>query len=127
MALQSRRLVMAGLGVLGDTPPNRLQPALPDGIHLRWAFQHERGFPWYGFYLFRRRNRPGTPLVLSSVTGGLQKGPWPDKQLSTPYGQFSSDTNLILTDDFSPQGAVEFDLDGRGFLRFTFTEAEPVR
>jgi hypothetical protein len=34
MALQTQNLVMTGLGTLGDTLPNTLQPPLVDGIHL---------------------------------------------------------------------------------------------
>ena len=30
-----------------------LQPDLAAGIHLRWSFARERGFPWFGYYLFR--------------------------------------------------------------------------
>jgi len=52
--------MMVGLGVKGDRPPSALQPQLKDGIHLRWAFKRELGFPWYGYYLFRRDHRRGT-------------------------------------------------------------------
>ena len=51
---------MVGLGSAKDTPPNSEQPPLSDGIHLRWAFKRELGFPWHGFYLFRRVHDPGT-------------------------------------------------------------------
>jgi len=56
MALQSNRLAMVALSVLGDKPPNALQPTLADGIHLRWASSREVGFPWGGYYLFRRKH-----------------------------------------------------------------------
>lgn len=56
MALQSNRLAMVALSVLGDKPPNVLQPTLADGIHLRWASAREAGFPWGGYYLFRRKH-----------------------------------------------------------------------
>jgi hypothetical protein len=59
MALQTNNLVMLGLGIQGDRPPNSVQPPLVDGIHLRWAFKPELGFPWYGFHLFRRSHRDG--------------------------------------------------------------------
>jgi hypothetical protein len=54
MALQASDLVMVALGVDGDAPPLALQPPLVDGFHLRWAFPRAHGFPWYGYYLFRR-------------------------------------------------------------------------
>ena len=66
MALQSRNLVMVGLGITGDSPPNSIQPPLTDGVHLRWAFQPSRGFPWYGYYLFRRRHQKGKPICIST-------------------------------------------------------------
>ena len=54
MPLQTDRLIMTSLSILGDVPPVNIQPRLRDGIHLRWAFQREASFPWYGYYLFRR-------------------------------------------------------------------------
>jgi hypothetical protein len=62
--LQKPDLLMFGLGIENDEPPNALQPRLDDGIHLRWTFPwiedpalhiiRSLGFPWHGFYLFRR-------------------------------------------------------------------------
>src|SRR4051794_10023886 len=53
--VQTGRLVMTGLSVLKDQPPHDLQPTpLRRGIHLRWSFTREAGFPWGGYYLFRR-------------------------------------------------------------------------
>src|SRR5436190_2472303 len=127
MSLQTPNLLMVGLGTWGDTPPNSEQPPLSDGIHLRWAFKRELGFPWYGFYLFRRVHDPGTLSWLSEHTGRLPKGPWPSNSFDTPLGRVVSDKNLTLTDDFAPQGSVEFDLADRRFLGVVFPEAEPVR
>jgi len=118
---------MVGLGSSGDAPPNSEQPPLSDGIHLRWAFKRELGFPWYGFYLFRRQHDPGTLSWLSEHTGKLPKGPWSSNSLDTPLGRVVSDKNLVLTDDFAAQGVVEFDLADRRFLAVVFPEAEPVR
>lgn len=121
MALQTQNLVLLAMGVSQDRPPNAIQPPLVQGVHLRWSFPPELGFPWYGFYLFRRPHRPGTPLFLSSVLGNLHNGPLPTKTLPLPpYGQISSDEFLMLTDDFRPSGVMEFDLDGRTSTRFTF-------
>ncbi len=70
MRLQGNRLTMTGLGVHaggdGGTIAMGLQPRMVDGIHLRWALRHDLGFPWYGFYLFRRHHRPGTPICLNA-------------------------------------------------------------
>ena len=99
MALQTQNLVMVGLGVRGDSPPNAIQPRLVDGVHLRWAFTRELGFPWHGFYLFRRLHRRADPICLSETTSSLPKGPWPIPTLNIPgHGQIRSDRNLLLTD-----------------------------
>jgi hypothetical protein len=127
MPLQTQNLVMVGLGIKGDTPPNPLQPPLADGIHLRWAFTRDLGFPWYGFYLFRRPHREGNPLCLSQVITNLSVGSRPTNTLDTSYGQIRSDKKLILTDKFPPSGTVEFDLDKRRYLRFTLSPQNLAR
>ncbi|HET8914006.1 MAG TPA: hypothetical protein VFN23_21210, partial [Ktedonobacteraceae bacterium] len=127
MALQTPNLTMVGLGIAQDRPPNNIQPPLVDGVHLRWAFPSERGFPWYGFYLYRRPHRAGTPILLSSALGNLHPGPLPFNFLNTPYGQLSSDQNLVLTDDFPPTGQVELDLDHRAYTRITFPSDQLMR
>lgn len=118
---------MIGLGVLGNQPANPYQPALTNGIHLRWGFRRELGFPWHGFYLYRRPALPGRPVCLSSVTGGLKKGSWPEKKYRTALGVITSDTNLVMTEDFAPGNRVEFALDGRSFLRCDFPAGELAR
>ncbi|HEX2079265.1 MAG TPA: hypothetical protein VHG08_16180 [Longimicrobium sp.] len=128
MSLQSDQLAMIGLGVRNDQPPaGSLQPALPNGVHLRWGFARDLGFPWHGFHLFRRPARPGTPLCLSSVIGGLKKSVLPDSHHYTAIGCLSSDARLALTEDFAPGTQVELALDGRAFLRFDLPEGEPAR
>jgi hypothetical protein len=121
MSLQTQKLVMVGLGVEGDVPPNSpnsIQPPLVNGIHLRWAFEPESGFPWYGFYLFRRPSRQGERTCISSSLRELKPGRWTSSEFSSQAGIISSDQNLVLTDDFPPSGQVEFDLDGRSYLSF---------
>jgi hypothetical protein len=54
MAIQTQNVVLAGLGITGNTSPDGVQPVLPDGVHLRWSINPKWGFPPYGFYLFRR-------------------------------------------------------------------------
>ncbi|MFQ5651578.1 MAG: hypothetical protein ACE5IY_16705, partial [bacterium] len=128
MALQTQNLVMLGLGIQGDSPPNPFQPPLVDGIHLRWAFKQELGFPWYGFYLFRRLHRAGDPICLvAAATNTLPTGKTSDKTLNTPFGYFHSNENLVITNDFPPRRAKEIDLDNRGFLRFALTPDNVAR
>src|SRR4051812_40591593 len=119
MALQTDRLVMIGLGVEGDVPPNDVQPPLADGIHLRWSLRSELGFPWYGCFLFRRQHRPGEPACLGETLSKLPTGTWPSAALSTPYGQVISDQPLVFTDDFPLASSTEFDLRAREYLLFT--------
>lgn len=119
MPLQTPRLVMVGLGSRGDVPPDAIQPKLLDGVHLRWAFPRELGFPWYGFYLFRRDHRRSEMWCISGMIRELKPGSWLSQTLALPQGTFSSDRDLVLTDDFPPSPIVEFDLQERRFLRFT--------
>ncbi|MEN3325389.1 MAG: hypothetical protein V7638_196 [Acidobacteriota bacterium] len=128
MALQTSNLTLVGLGSAKDTPPNSEQPPLIDGIHLRWAFKRELGFPWHGFYLFRRVHNPGTLTWLSQHTANLPPGPFGGNSLDTPLGRVFSDTNFVLTENFPPPpNAVEFDLANRNVLGMVFPEQTPVR
>ena len=121
------QIAMVGLGVEGDTPPNTLQPPLADGIHLRWASPRSDGFPWAGYYLFRRAHRAGIPHWLSTEIAGLVPGPLNRNTLDAVSGRVSSERALLLTDDFSPSGAVEFDLQNRAFLRFRLAKDASAR
>ncbi|PVE22765.1 hypothetical protein DC522_19145 [Microvirga sp. KLBC 81] len=118
MALQTDRLVLAALGVLGDIPPNAIQPPLSDGIHLRWSFRTDVGFPWYGFFLFRRPHWPSRPVCFGQILPNMPPGPWPSAVLNTPFGQVRSDRPLVFTDDFPAGGVAEFDLRARAYIRF---------
>lgn len=127
MALQTQNLVMVGLGMVDDAPPTPLQPPLVNGVHLRWAFKRELGFPWNGFYLFRRPSQRGDPICASRSLGALKPGPLPVATLNTSFGQFSSDRSLTLTDDFPSSGLVEIDLSSLSYLRFTLPAGEFAR
>ena len=67
MGLQKADLAMAGLSITGNAQFNPPNEKLAEGIHLRWGFQRELGFPWYGFYLYRRAHIPGRPICLSNI------------------------------------------------------------
>ncbi len=131
MALQTPNVVMIGLGSDGDRPANQIQPPLVDGIHLRWAFKRQLGFPWYGFYLYRRPHQAGTPQCLSDAMGALQPGQMSSAHLNLSAAAdqvtVSSDTNLTLTNTFAPTTIVEFGLSGRSFLDVTLPPGAPAR
>lgn len=128
MPLQdTTRVVMSALGVAGNVPPNAFQPALPDGVHTRWAVDQSLGFPWYGFFLFRRLHLHGTPLCLSAGLGSVPVGQMSVAFLHTANGDISSDVNLLVTDDFSPLGIPEFDLSARQFVKVALPAGELAR
>jgi|GEM_PF-2020352 len=128
MPIQTDNLVMAALGVVGDKPPNAIQPRLEDGIHLRFAFAPERGFPWYGYYLFRRLQEPSTPFCLqANFNRDWKPGPWRGLRVDFPGGVFSSDVDLVFLDQFPPVASPEFDLRGRKYLRFELPAKESTR
>ncbi|HXD67688.1 MAG TPA: hypothetical protein VNV17_23885 [Solirubrobacteraceae bacterium] len=117
MGLQDSQVGLAGVAIVGDVPPNALQPVLPDGIHLRWAATDEVAFPWYGYYLFRREHRPGKAVCFSQGLTGYSAGDVGATTLTAQLGVARSDTNLALTEDFPPANRLELDLAGRRFLQ----------
>lgn len=56
--VQDPRLTLLGAGFRGDAE-------VEDGVHLRWSFDPDLGFPPEGFHLFHRRAQPGQALQVS--------------------------------------------------------------
>src|SRR5262245_2368466 len=56
--LQDARLTLLGAGFLGDSEAQ-------DGVHLRWSFDPELGFPAEGFQLYFREAARKTTLKVS--------------------------------------------------------------
>src|SRR4051794_28622917 len=113
MSFQTDDLSMLVLGILGDKPPDAEQPPLRDGIHCRWQFTPERelpglfvvsppkrGFPWYGYYLFRRETQVRKPRCLSEILVGLQPGFSVGTRLETRLGRLSGAAPLVLREEF---------------------------
>ena len=125
MTLQGDNLAMVGLGVLGDLPPHPIQPILPDGIHLRWAFDPELGFPWHGYHLFRRPHRPGKPICIARHWRSWAEEPPDAFTQALPEGEISSDSQLTLAS--APGGGAGIDLRRRTYLRFDLPEDRPAR
>ena len=106
MSLQGYGLKMIALGMLNDTPPVPDQPALADGVHLRWTAPRDRLFPWYGYYLYRRDSNDeklsGCLDLDRLAKHGLQQ-----TEVSFPDGRISSSQTLRFEDSFAPVGTVE--------------------
>lgn len=118
---------MVALSIVGDSRVNVLQEKLAEGIHLRWGFERDLGFPWHGFYLYRRVHQPGNIACFGNIIQKLALTGPSGKQVRTPYGTISSDRNITLTDEFPSPGISELDLENRNHLRFTFPADLPVR
>jgi hypothetical protein len=128
MAIQTDNLVMAALGVVNDQPPNSIQPPLTNGIHLRFGFAPERGFPWYGYYLFRRPHLASDRHCLQpKFNRDWKPGTWSGPQAEFAGGIFRSDARLVFLDQFPPAASPEFDLRRRKYLRFELPAGERVR
>ncbi|HEU0138914.1 MAG TPA: hypothetical protein VFQ79_04355 [Bryobacteraceae bacterium] len=126
MGLQTSELVMVALGVRGDAPPVALQPPLVDGIHLRWAFRRENGFPWYGYYLFRRPHEFRGERCLAADLLGRAPGTDLGTTFAASLGTLSSDASLVLSDDFPAAGRPEVSLDGHSAVRLDLPADEPA-
>lgn len=118
MPLQQGGVVMTGLGIEADPQPVAEQERLVDGIHLRWAFPRHKGFPWHGFYLYRRVREKSDATCLSrdlaqhrAIAGRTSE--------TFAAGTLSSPVPLVYTDDFPNGGVSEVDLVDRDHVRLT--------
>ncbi|MCQ6557242.1 hypothetical protein NNL21_00850 [Paenibacillus mendelii] len=125
MPLQTQNLIMQGLGVNDDVPGTDLQPPLPDGVHLRWGFRREKGFPWPGFYLFRRMRREIERGCLGSSFGQFESNVLVEWDIGS--GKLSSDVPLESVDNFSPAGRKDVSLASGSYLRFALPPGKPAR
>lgn len=82
-----QRLQLLAVG-MPATEPKRdpEQPDLAPGVHLRWSFHREQGFPWFGYYLFRL-SRDG---VWRTVPGFTYPFPLPLEGHPTTYPCFGA-------------------------------------
>lgn len=129
MAIQTNRLVCAVLGVENDVPPPppSFQPKLSDGIHLRYQSQRQLGFPWYGYYILRRLSGPTTQPACFSGFPSPAPDATPSPAWQLRMGTFSSELNLVFTDDFAPTGKRELSLKNRRSLRFDMPPGQIAR
>jgi hypothetical protein len=129
MALQSNRLAMVTLSVLGDKPANALQPMLADGIHLRWASSREVGFPWGGYYLFRREHKEENyNLHRACISKDLLALSFVSAELTNSFvfdgGELSSDINFRLVE--LADGEIGLDLTESQGIWFSAITGETI-
>jgi len=123
MGLQTDRLVLVGQGVAAPLAGDGL--FLWRGVHLRWVFPAEVGFPLHGYYLLAR---PSLGQETSSVIRFSDHHP--GEGIPSPYivglGRLVSDRDLLFTHRFSSESAVELDLRSRQFLRYELPAGDPA-
>lgn len=110
MAIQGADLVLVARGVSNGSSVNPAdQPALADGIHLRFGFDRDRGFPWYGYYIFRRLSAASKPICSHPpMRAQFKTG---SSAWLAPHGEFSATgAGLVLDEAFEPSNRTEFDL-----------------
>src|SRR5689334_10304920 len=118
MALQTENLVMIGLGTLGILRRIHCSHRLSMEFICVGPLNRNLVSPGTGFIFFAVPTRRWTIFVSvgqrerSSRSMAVQ----PPGHSSWPV---SSDQNLLLTDDFLPTGAKEFDLQNRRNMRFS--------
>lgn len=128
MPVQTKNLVMVGLGFLDEAQVDPELPAVAAGVHLRWSFLREQGFPLHGYSLFRRRYEVArAPLLrLSEALAGRQAGSTGSNSLSLSIGghvvSVQANGTLELVNQFAldqrngtltrgmPDGTAEIDL-----------------
>lgn len=115
---------MSALGVMGYDQPPPHQPRVVDGIHLRWAFPRDVGFPWYGYYLYRRPSVARHTRCFSQDFAAL-RGSAPTQAWTSPLGRISS--NVPLATVSLASGGIELDLRGRLSVRFDLPVDQPAQ
>ena len=97
-------LMITGISVIDGGQPVADLPKLPDGIHLRWGFASGRGFPAYGFHLYRRRSTRERQVPLT-LAPGLRKvaSEAGGSSLSVPVGA----EQVVLIEASDAQAEVE--------------------
>ncbi len=112
---QSERLTMVGVATAG-------QSDLARGIHLRWAFRPEMGFPPHGFMLFRKPSKSSEEICLKKVLAGRPPVSNAGYRTGSRDLEFESHYPLRLVDRFpaAGDGQVEIDLEARRWVRARF-------
>ena len=124
MPLHTSRLSLYAVGVVGDSPSDAVRSTLVDGLHLRWVFDRDLGFPRHGFHVFRRPSRSAERRCLRPELDQLPVGPLGPARATT-LGLLSRGAGLVMTNEFGWRwsrvvwgiGPVGIDLAGGGPVR----------
>lgn len=123
MGMQSNDLTALGLGVTGDVSPTSLQPHVRDGVHIRYATSFARGFPWFGFYLFRRPRRTRLETCLAQQLAGLKPGNTGKTGLNFAGVSFAADTPIELVEKSAAPATTAIALPSAGSIAARFDKA----
>jgi hypothetical protein len=123
MSIQDRNtLALDALSIIRDAPPNAKQPALEDGIHLRWVPGDQRDFPLRGgYYLFRRRVGGTAPTCVMAHVQNLNPAVVAQEtSIDTGIGMLAGGNGTLLKPVVQPgkPGITGFSIDQQG-VRFS--------
>ncbi len=120
MKLQTHDLVMFALGCEGGPRLWDNRP-MEDGIHLRWGFRQNLGYPLGGFELYRRPHLKGDPICVGfpQERGTSYPSPWQVDNII-----LTSDRSLRIGVFSSPASGtfIGVALDVGTWMRVTFAE-----
>jgi hypothetical protein len=123
MAIQSNDLAALGLGIVGDVPPTPLQAKVKDGVHIRYATAFEKGFPWFGFYLFRRPRRTSLETCIGPQLEPLKAANTGKTRLDLGGTSFTADRPIELIEKSSAPGTIGIALPPGGAIEARFDHA----
>ena len=128
MSFQSPNLILRGKGIpkrdpeAADTGQASGLPQPIGGLHLRWFFAREIGFPRYGYHIFRRPHTAPKWKRLSENMGIELIPGVNDKKLSrTKFGTFRSNAEI---NELNPTGNIsQIEVDPWQWISFDIENA----
>lgn len=123
MTIQSNDLTALALGITGDVPPSSLQPPVRNGVHIRYATSFARGFPWFGFYLFRRPRRTLLETCLGPQLARLKPGKTGKTRLDLAGVSFTAAAPIELIGQSAATDTTGIALPSAGSVEMRFDKA----
>lgn len=95
--------------------------AMEDGIHLRWMFRPELGYPLGGFDLYRRSHEPGDPICteFKGPLGTSYSSPW---QLDADHVVASNQPLKIISFLSTAGNIIGLGLNSDSWIRIAFSQ-----